>query len=141
VTLNGRSIANLAGVHPDLVRVVLRAAADGARFIVTEGLRSYERQTMLVAAGKSRTLNSRHLHGLAVDLAVATPDGGVSWNRDDYKQLAVMMAAASKELAVPITWGGSWTTFWDGCHWELDRNFYATPVIDLNPDPTRTEAT
>jgi peptidoglycan L-alanyl-D-glutamate endopeptidase CwlK len=139
VTLNGRSISNLAGVHPDLVRVVLRAAADGASFIVTEGLRSYERQTMLVAAGKSRTLNSRHLHGLAVDLAVATADGGVSWNRDDYKQLAVMMAAAAKELAVPITWGGVWVSFVDCVHWELDRNFYPNPPIDLNPTVETTQ--
>jgi peptidoglycan L-alanyl-D-glutamate endopeptidase CwlK len=129
--LNGRSIAALAGVHPDLVRVVLRAAADGARFIVTEGLRSYERQTMLVAAGKSRTLNSRHLHGLAVDLAVQTIDGGVSWNRDDYKQLAVIIAGVAHELAIPVVWGGSWVSFWDGCHWELDRNYFPNPVIDL----------
>jgi peptidoglycan L-alanyl-D-glutamate endopeptidase CwlK len=134
VTLNGRSIANLAGVHPDLVRVVLRAAADGASFIVTEGVRSYERQTMLVAAGKSRTLNSRHLHGMAVDLAVKTLDGGVSWNRDDYRVLAGFMKAAARELAVPIRWGGDWVSFVDSPHFELDRAYFPDPVVDLVPE-------
>jgi peptidoglycan L-alanyl-D-glutamate endopeptidase CwlK len=137
--LNGRSIANLAGVHPDLVRVVLRAAADGARFIVTEGVRSQDRQVMLVAAGKSRTLQSRHLAtgkpplGHAVDLAVVVGDDEVSWRREDYQLLNVSMSAAAKELGIPLRWGGSFIGFFDGCHFELPRQFYPDPVLDLTP--------
>jgi peptidoglycan L-alanyl-D-glutamate endopeptidase CwlK len=130
----------MAGVHPDLVLVVLRAAEAGASFIVTEGLRTPARQAILVAAGKSRTLNSRHIHGLAVDLAVALPDGGVSWNRDDYKQLAVFMAAAAQELGIPVTWGGSWTSFVDAVHWELSREFYLDPPLDFSQKGEVTHA-
>jgi peptidoglycan L-alanyl-D-glutamate endopeptidase CwlK len=89
---------------------------------------------MLVAAGKSRTLNSRHLHGLAVDLAVVTLDGGISWNRDDYKVLAGFVKAAAKELAVPIRWGGDWVSFVDSPHFELDRAYYADPVTNIVPE-------
>jgi peptidoglycan L-alanyl-D-glutamate endopeptidase CwlK len=134
VTLNGRSIANLAGVHPDLVRVVLRAAADGARFIVTEGVRSQDRQVMLVAAGKSRTLQSRHLHGFAVDLAVITLEGEVSWRRDDYKMLATQVKATAHELGVPIRWGGDWVSIVDCPHFELPKEFYPDPPLDLSKD-------
>jgi peptidoglycan L-alanyl-D-glutamate endopeptidase CwlK len=139
VTLNGRSIANLAGVHPDLVRVVLRAAADGASFIVTEGVRSSDRQAMLVSAGKSRTLRSRHLAtgdpplGHAVDLAVVTIDGEVSWRREDYHRLHVSMEAAARELGIPIRWGGNFGGgFFDGPHWELPRAFYPDPPLDFS---------
>ena len=52
-----RDRARLEGVHRDLVRVVERARL-AVPFIVTEGLRSRERQTRLVAIGASRTMNS-----------------------------------------------------------------------------------
>ncbi len=66
--LSERSLKNLTGVHPDLVRVIEFAAGLGVSFIVTEGMRTIERQKQLLAAGKSRTLRSRHLSGHAVDL-------------------------------------------------------------------------
>ena len=66
-----RSLDKLAQVHPDLQRTILAAAIDTPiQFIVTEGMRSYERQLELYRAKKSRTMNSRHLQGYAVDLAV-----------------------------------------------------------------------
>ena len=137
MTLNGRSIANLAGVHPDLVRVVLRAAADGASFIVTDGVRDPEQQVLLVAAGKSWTLNSRHLAtgtpplGHAVDLAVLKLDGGISWKREDYHALHAKMNAAANEYGIPLRWGGLFTKVFDGCHWELPQAYYPDPPIDL----------
>ncbi|MFO0467523.1 MAG: M15 family metallopeptidase, partial [bacterium] len=69
MTLTARCGQRLAGVHPDLVRVVERAAKDGTKFRVIEGLRTMDRQAELVRAGKSQTMRSRHLTGHAVDLA------------------------------------------------------------------------
>jgi hypothetical protein len=43
-----------------------------------EDLRTRERQAALVARGASRTMNSRHLTGRAVDL-VALGGGEISW--------------------------------------------------------------
>lgn len=122
--LDVRAERNLSAVHPDLVRIVRRAAQISAvDFTVTEGLRTAERQRRLVAAGASRTLNSRHLSGHAVDLAVKV-DGKVRWDWPLYARLAEAMKAAALELDLPLTWGGDWKRFRDGPHFELPREAY-----------------
>ena len=63
--ISARCELRLAGVHPDLVRVVRRAAEGGVAFRVEEGLRTVKRQKQLVAAGASQTMNSRHITGHA----------------------------------------------------------------------------
>ena len=136
--LGDRSLQALAGVHPDLIAVVLRAAQNTAQpFIVTEGVRSRERQIELVKAGRSRTLNSRHCVGMACDLAVLLPDGGVSWERGQYKYLALSVKAAAHELGIPVECGADWAWF-DGPHVELARASYPDPVPDLQPKGTVT---
>ena len=80
MTLNVRSRERMKGVHPELVGVIEYAAeiAPGT-FIVTEGLRTPDRQYQLYVSGASKTLNSRHLTGHAVDLAPVI-GGRVSWD-------------------------------------------------------------
>jgi peptidoglycan L-alanyl-D-glutamate endopeptidase CwlK len=122
--LDARAERALEDVHPDLARVVRRAARDTeVEFTVTEGRRSTERQRRLVAAGASRTLHSRHLDGHAVDLAVKV-DGQVRWDWPLYQRLAEVMKAAAADAGVPVTWGGDWKAFRDGPHFELDRAAY-----------------
>ena len=122
--LDARSRRNLVGVHDDLVSVVERAAElSEVEFIVTEGLRSLERQRELVAKGASKTLNSRHLTGHAIDVA-AKVGGQVRYDWPLYPKISKAMKAAAKELNVPIVWGGDWKTFKDGPHFELDRRSY-----------------
>ena len=122
--LGKRSIERLQGVHPDLVRVVERAIdLTPVDFTVLEGLRSPERQQILVASGGSQTLNSRHITGHAVDLG-AWVDNQVDWSWPLYAKIANAMKAAAKELGVAIVWGGDWRTFKDGPHFELDRRYY-----------------
>lgn len=123
--LNARSISRLDGIHPDLVRVVYRAAelVDDVEFVVTEGLRTKEKQAQLVAKGASKTMNSRHLTGHAVDLA-AVVDGEVRWDWGLYHKLGALMKEAAKIEGVRIIWGGDWVNFRDGPHFELDRKVY-----------------
>lgn len=122
--LGARSRARLQGVHPDFVRVVERAIQlTPVDFTVTEGLRDAKRQAQLVAAGASRTMNSRHLTGHAVDVA-ALVGGKVSWDWPLYGRIAEAFKAAAAELGVPIVWGGDWARFRDGPHFELDRRTY-----------------
>lgn len=123
MALTPRCRQRLADVHPDLVRVVERAADEGAQFIVTEGLRSLKRQRELMAAGATRTLNSRHLSGHAVDIA-AVVDGEVRWDWPLYTRLSTDFKRAAAIEAVPIIWGGDWPTFRDGPHYELPRDEY-----------------
>lgn len=102
-----RSENNLKGVNPDLIKVVRRALEiSSVDFSVIEGLRTAERQKELVATGKSKTMNSRHLTGHAVDLF---PVGG-DWN--DYRcWLPVLdaMHKAGEELGVKLRFGVTWT--------------------------------
>lgn len=122
--LGPRSLERLVGVHPDLVRVVKRAIGESPiDFTVLEGLRSRERQTVLYAKGATKTMNSRHLTGHAVDLAPVIA-GQVSWDWPLYDKLALTVFAAAKDEGVPITWGGSWKTFRDGPHFELPWDSY-----------------
>lgn len=107
--LGERSLKNLWGVHPDLVAVVKRAIQiTRTDFTVIEGVRTKERQKELVRKGASKTMNSRHLMGQAVDIAPVI-DGAISWRIDDYYPLAEAMASAADELGVRVRWGGAWT--------------------------------
>lgn len=119
--LSRRSRDRLAGVHPRLIRVVERAIAlSPVDFMVTEGLRTLERQRALVRAGASRTLLSRHLTGHAVDVA-ALVEGRVRWDWPLYGRIAGAFKTAAAEEEVALVWGGDWRSLRDGPHFELDR--------------------
>lgn len=124
IVLGARSLSRLQGVHPDLVRVVKKAAAmSDLDFTVLEGLRTFERQKELMANGATKTMNSRHLTGHAVDLAPMI-GGKISWDWPLYNRLAKIVKAAAAAEKVSITWGGDWRTFKDGPHWELPWKQY-----------------
>lgn len=124
IVLGQRSLSRLEGVHPDLVRVVKKAAAmSPLDFTVLEGLRTLDRQKQLMAAGATKTMNSRHLTGHAVDLAPMI-GGTVRWDWPLYHQLAAVVKDAAKAENVPLQWGGDWRTFKDGPHWELPWKSY-----------------
>jgi peptidoglycan L-alanyl-D-glutamate endopeptidase CwlK len=124
MTLTARCGQRLAGVHPDLVRVVERAARDGTKFRVIEGLRTMDRQAELVRAGKSQTMRSRHLTGHAVDLAALDEAGRVTWARPAYEALAAQVKAAAAAEGVSVEWGGDWRSFFDGPHFQLPWSAY-----------------
>jgi len=98
-------------------------------FFVGEGVRSVERQKKLVASGASRTMNSRHITGHAVDLHPHPYKGdhdvdGVP-NSDDYdayKPIVDAMRQAADELGVDLVHGYDWG--WDAPHHEMDRKKY-----------------
>jgi peptidoglycan LD-endopeptidase CwlK len=120
-TLGTRSSQRLSGVHPDLVAVVKRAIQITEQdFSVLEGIRNINRQRELFKAGKSTTMNSRHLTGHAVDLA----PWPTSWEWEGFYPIAEAMKQAAEELEVDIVWGGDWKSFPDGPHFELSRKTY-----------------
>lgn len=124
-----RSLNNLRGIHPDLRRVMDRALQESPLdFIVIEGLRTTERQRELVAQGASRTMNSRHITGHAVDLLPIGRDGRAAFDWPLYDKLAPAVKAAAEAEGVALVWGGDWKSFRDGPHFELERKAY--PVSD-----------
>lgn len=123
-TWSARSIKNLTGVHPVLVRVANEALQlSPIDFVVTEGLRTLERQKALRAAGASRTLNSKHLTGHAIDVA-ALVDGQIRWDWPLYRHIAGAFKVAAKNQAIHIKWGGDWQRFPDGPHFEIDPKLH-----------------
>ena len=119
--LGARSRANLAGVHPDLVRVVERAIQISAvDFLVLEGVRTPERQRELYAQGRTKpgrkvtwTLTSNHFRkadgfGHAVDLAPWPIDWEGPTRFPKFDAIAKAMFAAADELGVQIRWGADW---------------------------------
>lgn len=126
--LGSKSLKNLVGVDERLVSVVKRAVElTEVDFSVIEGLRTKKRQAQLVAAGASKTMNSRHLTGHAVDLAPYV-SGRIRWDWPLFYPIAEAMKRAAQELGVPIRWGGDWVTFKDGPHFELPWSIHDEDV-------------
>ena len=131
-TWSDRSLKNLEGIHPDLRKVMDRALEiSPIDFTITEGLRTKARQAELVAKGASKTMKSRHITGHAVDLVPMLDldkDGKIevqemySWPL--MRKLNPYIMQAAKDVHIPITWGGGWSTFPDGPHYELTFKAY-----------------
>ncbi|MGF1688350.1 M15 family metallopeptidase [Photobacterium japonica] len=103
-----RSLQRLAEGHALQEKVVKRAIElCDVDFTVIEVLRTREKQEVLVADGASKTMNSRHLTGHAVDLG-AWVNGSVRWDWEHYFKIAKAMQQAAIEYNVRIVWGGCW---------------------------------
>ena len=136
-----RSIKRMEGVHNDLLRVTIPALSIcKIDFGIGEGLRSFQRQALLVKQGKSKTMNSRHLPKVplvgrpfpvshAADL-IAYVNGKASWEEEHYYEIAAAMKNCAKNIGVDIEWGGDWKSFFDGPHFQLSWKSY--PVRDVS---------
>ena len=120
--LNATSITRLRGVDPNLIALAKKAREiSPIPFEITEGMRTKDRQRYLVKTGKSRTMNSYHLRGKAIDF-VAMPGGKVSWDLKDYKTIvekAFKPAAKALGLSDRIVYGIYWKSIVDGPHVEI----------------------
>jgi peptidoglycan L-alanyl-D-glutamate endopeptidase CwlK len=114
--LGARSLSRLEGVNPRMVAVVkLAISISPVDFVVVEGVRTPERQRELYAQGRTKpgkvvtwTLKSKHIDGLAVDLAPWV-NGAVDWNDlAKFDAIAKAMMTAAKQLNTPIRWGANW---------------------------------
>lgn len=128
--LSPRSLQRLVGVHPELVRVVRAAIAiTKTDFSVVEGVRDPQKQLEYFRAGKSRTMKSKHLTGHAVDLMPwgdfdGDGDFEGSWELAMFYPINDAMQEAARACGVKVTWGGSWSTFIDAPHFEIDPARY-----------------
>ncbi|WP_250655208.1 M15 family metallopeptidase [Alkalimarinus coralli] len=106
--LGPNSLKELNNVHEDLVSIVKRAIQITPQdFSVHDGIRTLEEQKELVKRGASKTLNSRHITGHAVDL-VPYINGKLRWEWEPIFVIADAVRLAAKELSIPLTWGGAW---------------------------------
>lgn len=122
--LSERSLGKLDGIHPDLADVIKRAIEiTEIDFGVSEGMRDLATQEEYVAKGASTTMKSRHLTGHAVDI-YAYVGGMARWEMPLYEKLAEAVKQAAYECKTPVEWGGDWTSFKDGPHFQLPWGEY-----------------
>jgi peptidoglycan L-alanyl-D-glutamate endopeptidase CwlK len=125
-SLSNQSQSKLVGVHPDLAAVIeLGITLTSQDFSVLEGTRTLERQEALVARGSSTTMNSRHLvspngYCHAVDLGPYP----LSWDWEYFYPIADAIKLAAQQLGTLVEWGGDWTSFRDGPHFQLSWSTY-----------------
>jgi hypothetical protein len=60
----------------------------GITFMLVDYDRTPEEQQRYFEQGKSRTLNSKHLHWLAVDVVLVNEDGTLVWTDEERYQIA-----------------------------------------------------
>ena len=126
--LSARSLSRLEGVHPALVAVVKYAILITPRdFCVVEGLLTTAKQREYYQKGLSRTMNSRHLTGHAVDLLPYRPGGYGDLDSPEalaaFRRIAKAMKQAAARVRVPIEWGYDlWK--WDMPHFQLSAKKY-----------------
>jgi peptidoglycan L-alanyl-D-glutamate endopeptidase CwlK len=119
----GNHEANLKALDPSLVRVIRKAQADNPdlRFVIGSGKRDAALQRQAVAWGWSKTRDSYHRTGHAVDLWPLDPGGHISFDRETQSRIGAAMKKAASELHVSIRWGGNFHSFKkrDRSHFEL----------------------
>jgi hypothetical protein len=122
---SARSTAVLDTTHPDLQRLMRRVVL---RYDITVlpdgGKRTPERQRELVNTGKSKTLNSKHLTGRAVDVAPYPID----WDdRERFALLGGYVIGLAESMSIPLRWGGDW----DGDFNMREHSFSDMPHFEL----------
>lgn len=114
----------LNGTDPRIAEILGEAAKNlGIKIGVSEGIRSQERQKEMVSKGKSQTLNSKHLHGGAVDFHIIDANGKTNWNFESYRPLANEAKKIAKSKGYTgFEWGGDWKTLKDGVHFQFNNS-------------------
>jgi len=127
--LSSRSLNNLNGVHPDLVRVVKRGIElTPYDYGVNEGTRTKKTQKEYFDTGKSTTMFSLHLpqedgYSHAVDLYIIV-DGKVTWKHKYFRKVIQALFTAAIEEGVQIEAGALWRDFVDSPHIQLNPKYY-----------------
>lgn len=138
-----RSLDRIEGIDADLVVVAATAILISKHdFLIPPdgGLRTYEDQKRLVQNGASRTMDSDHLLGKAIDV-VPYINRAPSYHWPHYIPLAHAMATSARWHNIRLYWGGHWGriddarsvaeiqrrlgaytgSFPDGAHFYIDR--------------------
>ncbi|RWP84731.1 MAG: hypothetical protein EOR11_19925 [Mesorhizobium sp.] len=115
----GNNEANLNAINPTLGQVArLAQKYAGVQFVVGTGKRSQAEQQKAVDWGWSKTLDSDHLGGNAVDLWPII-DGKVKFDPAAQRKIAQAMKRAAKELGVSLDVGADWKRFKDLPHFAV----------------------
>jgi len=91
---------------------------------ICELFRSPEKQLKLYRQGRTKTLESKHIKGLAADLAIIREGKYISTS-ESYTPLGDYWESIGGR------WGGSWHTFKDSVHFEYDSTTYFAKLKEI----------
>ncbi len=129
----------LSECHPalqEIMNLIIKYVNIG----ITCGKRTLEQQKALVAAGKSQTMNSRHIpksekgtgdeqFSRAVDIVwYNNYTNKYSWHPDIYRVIGPAIVALAKARGYNIRWGGDWDQDQD----YDDQNFMDLVHFEIN---------
>jgi len=136
LTFSNRSIKNLIKVNPILVffSYELQSHMNNLQllnlpyidFTIVEGRRTKKRQKHLFDNNFSKTLNSKHITGDALDIYPCI-NGKVSQDLEHFKLLINIATDFINSKNLPI-FNGFMKWSWDMAHYEIDNSkYYNTP--------------
>lgn len=117
-----RSLANLEGVHPDLVHL-FEEVVKTYDCAVLSGYRDEAEQNALVEHDppRSRLRYPDSKHNRQPAHAVDVAPWPIDWsNLTRFAHFAGYVSRIAWEMQIPVTWGGWWRGFPDYSHFELD---------------------
>lgn len=117
--LGRRSKERLETCHSDL-QDILEEAIKIMDFTVMCGERGEEAQTEAFDSGRSKVQYPNSKHNRSPSKAVDIAPYPVDWNDlERFHQLAGIIKGIAHEKGIEVRWGGDFTSFFDGPHFEL----------------------
>jgi len=111
----------------------------GYNIQITSGYRTNQQQDELYAQGRTKSGKvitnakggqSMHNFGIAIDIVILDASGEYIWNIDLYKNLW-HIAKLSKLDEKGLWWGGLWTSFKEGVHFDASGGKSLKEIIEL----------
>lgn len=139
-----RNLENIEKLAPNTKRKTLEwyeyCKKHNIHILIYETIRSVEQQRLNVMNKKSKTMQSYHLVGQALDFVPVDSKGNCLWSIKDYTTPKMLQAIKyAKELG--FTWGGDWDndgnwrdeTFLDSPHLQYTYKGYGTDKEEEKP--------
>ena len=139
------TVKRIQTIHPtladELAEIYLEIRERGVNVRFSQVYRTFEEQDKLFAKGRTapgrKVTNARggqsyHNYGMAVDIVLLTPGGGVSWDRtldqdldnvSDWDEIVFVFKHYGWK------WGGDWTSFKDYPHFEKTFGFTTSELL------------
>ncbi len=101
----------------DLCRFIAFVANEGFLITMGEVARTVDQQAIHFKAGRSKTMRSKHLERLAMDVNIFHPNGTLL-THEELKPMGAKWEALAPGINV---WGGSWKSFKDSGHFQRGK--------------------